>query len=267
MIDSGWFKSMTTTQDRFSLDGRTALITAGASGMGRAAAELFAARGAHVIVVDMNAAGCNETIAAIERAGGSAEAHAFDLTDDRALDAFLDDLVAHREVVDVLYNHAGIWEPAGFDYDAESWTRCMKLNVWVPMLTTQRLLPLLRRSASASIIFTASVSGLVASPYRLTYSASKGAVVLFMKSTAVMLGPEGIRANAICPGPINTPAFLPSFEEEGVNETYEEFLKAVPLRRPGEPDEVAHVALFLASDASRFMTGVAVPVDGGYVAR
>jgi 3-oxoacyl-[acyl-carrier protein] reductase len=235
--------------------------------MGRAAATLFAARGAHVIVVDLDAAGGAETVEEIERDGGSAEAHAVDLRDGPALDALLDGLLERGEALDVLYNHAGTPGPLGLEFDRDSWNECMTLNVWVPMVTTQRLLPLLRRSRSASIVFTASTSGLVASPYRPTYAASKGALIQFVKSLAVALGPEGIRANAICPGPIATPALPQSFAEQGMRESLEAFVKTVPLERAADPQEVAQVALFLASDASSYLTGAAIPVDGGYVAR
>jgi 3-oxoacyl-[acyl-carrier protein] reductase len=252
--------------DPFALEGRTALITGAAAGMGRAAAELFAARGAHVIVVDRNGEGAADAAGVIGERGGSAEAHAVDLRDAEALRALLDQVAATHEVLDVLYNHAGSAGPLGLEFDAEKWHRTMNLNVWVPMYTTQQLLPLLRRSNAASIIFTSSVSGLVASPFRLTYSASKGALIQFMKSLAVLLGPEGIRANAICPGPVATEALPASFEQQAVPSALDAFLETVPMKRAATPEEVARVALFLASDASSYLTGAAIPVDGGYVA-
>lgn len=254
--------------DQFSLEGRTAIITGAASGMGRAAAVLFAARGAHVVVVDVDESLAQETVAEIEGGGGSGEACVLDLTDAAALEGFFEHVEANHKVVDVLYNHAGMPGPLALEFDAASWTQCLTLNLWVPMVTTQRLLPLLRRSPSASIIFTASVSGLIASPYRPTYAASKGGVVQFMKSLAAALGPEGIRANAICPGSTRTPLLAKDLGggDDEMRSSLEELIQSVPLRRAGEPSEVAHVALFLASDASKYLTGVAIPVDGGLVA-
>jgi 3-oxoacyl-[acyl-carrier protein] reductase len=252
--------------DPFALEGRTALITGSGAGMGRAAAELFAARGAHVIIVDKNGDDAADAAETIGRRGGSAEAHTVDLRDDDALEAFLAQVSARHEVLDVLYNHAGAGGPPGLEFDAERWRRCMTLNVWVPMRTTQHLLPLLRRSRSASIIFTSSISGLVASPFRPTYSATKAALIQFMKSLAAMLGPEGIRANAICPGPTATSALPASMSRSGWSDALDSFISTVPLKRAASPEEIARVALFLASDASSYLTGTAIPVDGGFVA-
>jgi 3-oxoacyl-[acyl-carrier protein] reductase len=253
-------------EDPFSLSGKVAVITAAASGMGRAGAILMAARGAHVELVDLDGSGLEATATEITAAGGSVAVHAFDLTDQAELEGFLAGLATEHEAIDILYNHAGIPGPPEFEYDNESFDACMGLNIRVPMITTQRLLPQLRRSAAASLIYTASTSGLVASPYRPLYAASKGAVVQFMKSVAVALGPEGIRANAICPGPTATAALEPSFQDEKMSASLAAFLETVPLRRAGDPRELANVALFLACDASKFLTGAAIPVDGGYVA-
>lgn len=255
-----------------SLVGRTAVITAAGSGIGRSAAALFAAHGAHVVVVDIDRAGAGETVAQIQAEGGSAEASAVDLLDGEEVDAFAADLASRRDVVDILFNHAGGPGPQGLDCDFAAWQRSMTLNVWVPMVMTERLLPLLRRSTSASVIFTSSTSGLVASPNSPTYAAAKGAVVQLMKSIAVLLAPEGIRANAICPGATDTP-MLPTFygakdfNDPATRERLERYVASVPLGRLAGPGEIASVALFLASDASSYLTGAAIPVDGGFVAR
>lgn len=250
--------------DLLSLAGKTAVVTGGASGMGRAASLLFAAHGAIVVIVDRDGHTADATVAEITEAGGSASSRVVDVADQKALDAFLES--PGVDVVDVLYNHAGVTGPTGWDFDAESWHACMAVNLWAPMTITQRMLPLLRRSAAASIIYTASTAGLRAVPGLLTYSASKGALVQFVRSAAVALAPEGIRANAICPGATDTPAFRRDLENGIVSATVEQIAAHIPMRRLGTPEDMASVALFLASDASRYVTGLAIPVEGGVTA-
>ena len=254
------------------LQDRIALITAGASGMGRASALDFAAHGAHVVIVDRDEAAARSAVEEIEASGGSAELAVADLTDEAAIHRTLEGVGERHGRLDVLFNHAGAPAPPGLGFSASDWDRCMALNLRAPMVMTQAALPLLERANGASIIFTASVSGLVASPFSPLYAAAKGGVVLFMKSIAVALGPQGIRANAICPGPTDTPMLATFFggtsqEDPGVKERLEGYLATLPLRSVAQPDEFADVALFLASDASSYLTGLAIPVDGGFIAR
>jgi 3-oxoacyl-[acyl-carrier protein] reductase len=247
-----------------TLAGRTALITGGASGMGRASSLLFAGQGAHVIVVDRDAAAAEDTVAEIHAAGGSAECHVLDLGDQAALAPWVASL--DHDVVDVLFSHAGLPGPPGWRFDADSWNETMTVNVWAPMELTKLLLPALRRSAGASLIYTASTSGLRAVPGLLTYSASKGALIQFVRSLAVQLAPEGIRANAICPGATDTPALRRDIEDGTVRGSLETIATYIPMRRLGTTTDVANLALFLASDASSYLTGLAIPVDGGATA-
>lgn len=254
------------------LEGRTALITAAGSGMGRASALQFAQHGAHVIVLDIDEAAAAAAAEAINSEGGSAEHVVVDLIDERAIAAAMAEIGERHDHLDVLFNHAGAPAAPGLEFTSADWDRCMALNLRAPMLMTQAALPLLEKSEGASILFTASVSGLVASPFSPLYSAAKGGVVLFMKSVAVSLGPKGIRANAICPGPTATPMLATFFggssdEDPGVQERLQGYLSTLPLGRVGQPDEVADVALFLASDASSYLTGLAIPVDGGFIAK
>ena len=150
----------------------------------------------------------------------------------------------------------------GLDFDAASWDACFAVNVRAQALATQRLLPLLRRSESASIIFTASTAGIVGVPSRLAYSATKGAIVQFTKSIALLVAPDGIRANAICPGATNTAALHASNDDAAIAAIG----KTVPLGRVAEPMDIANLALFLASDTSKYITGTVIPVDGGVTA-
>jgi 3-oxoacyl-[acyl-carrier protein] reductase len=249
-----------------SLAGRTALITGGASGMGQTAAFLFAAHGAHVAILDRNGAAAKETAAQIKADGGTADAYEVELADHAAVDAFLTTFKAKYDVLDVLFNHAGLPGPPGLTFDPASWMNCMTINVYVPMVFVRELLPLLRKSASASIICTSSIAGLMAVPGLPTYAASKAALNQFVKSVAIELAPEGIRANTICPGATDTPALRRDLEDGTVSGSLEAVAKTVPMRRLGTPEDIANMALFLASDASKFVTGQAIPVDGGATA-
>ncbi|MDQ2679193.1 MAG: SDR family oxidoreductase [Actinomycetota bacterium] len=247
-----------------TLEGRTAVITGGASGMGRAASVLFAEHGAHVVVVDRDGDAGSSTVAEISDAGGSAELHVLDLSDQSALGPWAETL--DHETIDVFFSHAGLPGPPGWRFDAESWNETMVVNVWAPMELTKLLLPRLRRSPSASLIYTASTSGIRAVPGLLTYSASKGALIQFVRSLAVQLAPQGIRANAICPGATDTPALRRDIEDGTVPVPLETIAEHIPMRRLGTTQDVAELALFLASDASSYITGLAIPVDGGATA-
>ena len=247
-----------------TLAGRTAIITGGASGMGRAASVLFAANGAHVVVVDRDGPAGAEVVAEVRAGGGSAEHHVLDLADQAAIAPWAESL--EHEVVDVLFSHAGVPGPTGWRFDADTWNETMVVNVWAPMELTRQLLPRLRRAPAASLIYTASTSGLRAVPGLLTYSASKGALIQFVRSLAVQLAPEGIRANAICPGATDTPALRRDIGEGTVTASIETIAQHIPMRRLGTVDDVAGVALFLASDAAAYVTGQAIPIDGGATA-
>ncbi|WP_433531782.1 SDR family NAD(P)-dependent oxidoreductase [Micromonospora sp. CA-263727] len=159
----------------------------------------------------------------------------------------------------MLYNHAGLRGQAELDYDEAGLLATTTINLLTPMILTKRLLPLLRKSAAASIIYTSSISGLGASAGLAIYGATKAGLINYMKSVAVLLGPEGIRANAICPGATNTAGMVNNNAEEARTA----LALRIPLRRMGDPEDDAAVALFLASDAARYVTGVALAVDGG----
>lgn len=246
------------------LSGRTALVTGGASGMGRASSLLFATHGAHVVIADRDGDAARDTVGEITAAGGSAEAHVVDVGDQAHLGDWADSL--DHEVIDVFFNHAGLPGPPGWKFDAESWNETMIVNVWAPMELTKRLLPRFRASSNASLIYTASTAGLRAVPGLFSYAASKGALIQFVKSLAVQLAPEGIRANAICPGATDTPALRRDIDDGTVRASVEQIAAHIPMRRLGTVDDVAQTALFLASDASAYLTGLAIPIDGGTTA-
>ena len=255
------------------LESRTALITGAGSGMGREAALLFAGEGATVVVVDLDVEAAESTVAAIASAGGAAVPLQCDVSQVDRLRAVFATVEERFGVLHVLYNHAGIPGPGSMDVPEEDWDRAVNVNLKSAFYATAFGIPLLQKAGGkGSIIFTASTSGLVGSPLSPHYAMTKGGIVLLMKSVALKYASEGIRANAICPGPVETP-MLPTFfgRTPGSSQIDDEIrgfvAAAVPMGRPGRPSEIASTALFLASDDSSFITGVALPVDGGYVAR
>ena len=238
--------------------------------MGRAAALRMAGEGAHVLVVDIRGDAAAETVDLVATAGGSASAFVLDVSRVDEIEALMAEVGSSHGKIDVLYAHAGIPGPAGLDMSEAEYDETAAINMKSAFFTVARAVPLLEASGNASVILTASTSGVVGSPFSPLYSLTKGAIVTFGKSVALALAPK-VRCNIICPGPVDTP-MLPLFfgREPGtdVKPLMKEFLEtSVPLQRPSQPEEIAEVALFLASDASSFVTGVTLPVDGGYLAR
>lgn len=252
------------------LDGKVAVITASGSGMGRAAAVRMGGEGAFVVVADIREDAALETVDLVERAGGKASAHAVDVSQVDQIEALMASVGDDHAKIDILYAHAGIPGASGLDISEDDYDHAAAINMKSAFFTVGRAVPLLQASGNASVILTASTSGLVGSPFSPLYSMTKGAIVTFGKSVALALAPT-VRCNVICPGPVDTP-MLPTFfgRDPGtdVKPLMKDFLERdVPMHRPSQPEEIAEVALFLASDASSFVTGVALPVDGGYLAR
>ena len=253
------------------LEGRVALITAAGSGMGKASAERFASEGAHVVVTDLDEAAAKSVADGIGAAGGSATGVGLDVSDMDQLRSVIDDTGSQHGVLHVLYNHAGIPGASGIEMGQDDWTRTVDINQRSAFYATTYALPWLRKAeGKGSIIFTSSVSGVVGSPFSPLYSMTKGAIVLFMKSLAFRLGPEGIRSNAILPAMIGTPMLSEFFGREpgaDISDLMEQYKSNVPLGRMAGPEEIASVAAFLASDDASWVTGVALPVDGGFLAK
>jgi NAD(P)-dependent dehydrogenase (short-subunit alcohol dehydrogenase family) len=251
--------------------GKVALVTAGGSGMGRRSCVRMAQEGAHVIVTDIDGVGARGVADEIGAAGGTAEAIRLDVQDLDEVRAVADRVTAEHAALHVLFNHAGIPGPPGLDFTPEQWSRTMDVNVRGAVFLTGHLVPALRAAQGASIIYTSSAAGLVGSQFSPLYSLVKGGLINYTRAVALNLAPDGIRANAICPGSTDTP-MLPGFfagapGDDDVEARKEALFSAIPLRRLGTPDDVAEAAVFLASDASSYITGVALPVDGGYTAR
>jgi NAD(P)-dependent dehydrogenase (short-subunit alcohol dehydrogenase family) len=248
--------------------GKHAIVSAGGSGIGRAAALRFAEHGATVAVLDLNGDAAEAVAAEARAAGGRATAHQADLADLDALQRAVDEVAALTDSVDILFANVGMPNPHGIDtITAEQWERCIDVNLKSNFFLTQRTLPLLRATGrGGSIIYTASAAGLTGSYTTPLYSMAKSALVGLTRSLAIVLAPENIRVNAVCPGPVRTP-MLAGFMSKGADaagEVADLYSARVPLARVAEPAEIADAVLYLASDYSSYVTGVPMPVDGGY---
>lgn len=247
---------------------RVAIITGGASGIGRATALLFAREGAAVMIADLNAQTGQAVVSEIEKAGGRAFFESADVTSAVDCRRVVERTLQEFGKIDVLFNNAGIIRRATvLDLSEEDWDRVMAVNVKSVFLLSREVIPHMQKAGGGSIINTASGWGLTGGAKAAVYCASKGAVVLLTKAMAVDHGPQNIRVNCICPGDTDT-GMLRS-EAQQLGEAAGRFLADAarrPLGRMGKPEEIAQAALYLASDASSFVTGTALVVDGGGLA-
>ncbi len=246
------------------LEGRTALITGAGSGIGRESALLFAAEGARVVAVDRDAATAHRSVAAIEKAGGRAVAVPADV----GVAAEVEAAVAAAErafgALHVLFNNAGIFpaeDGSPVDTPEEVWDRVMAVNLKGVFLGCKYGIPALLRAGGGAIINTASfVAVMGAATSQIAYTASKGGVLAMTREIAVEYARRGIRANALCPGPVNTPLLAQLLAEPAARARR---MVHVPMGRLAEPAEVARAALFLASDDASYVNGATFLVDGG----
>ncbi|MBM4763665.1 glucose 1-dehydrogenase [Bacillus sp. B15-48] len=252
------------------LKNKIAVISAGASGMGKAGATLFAKEGAIVNVLDINQTEGEKVVNIIKENGGEANFFQTDMTSLNAIKLTIDKITSMYGRIDILWNHVGVPGPYGIeDVVEEDFDFAIDLNLKSGFFTTKYALPAMK-AAGGSIIYTASIGGLVASPFSPVYSAAKGAVINLVRSLAVRLGKDQIRVNAICPGTTETPMlkqFLTLSENDDFEENKRALLRNIPLGRTAHPIDIAHAALYLASDESSFVSGINLPVDGGYIAK
>jgi NAD(P)-dependent dehydrogenase (short-subunit alcohol dehydrogenase family) len=247
---------------------KVAIVTGAASGIGRASAELFAAEGASVLVADLRTEGCTEVAAALRARGFRAEACVVDVRDDASVQAMVARAVRAFGGIDVLFNNAGVGNYVPFDdLEPDEWDRIVGVNLKGVYLGCRHAVPELRRRGGGVILNTASLSGLQAQARNEAYCASKAGVIQLTRSLARELAEDHIRVNCICPGAVDTP-LLRRFA--GTGQRADEQIAAVgrraPLGRVARPEEIAAAALFLVSDEASFITGVALPVDGGATA-
>ncbi|CAI8034535.1 Cyclopentanol dehydrogenase [Geodia barretti] len=243
------------------LEGKVALITGGARGQGAAEARLFAREGARVVIADVLDPDGMAVAAEINELGGDATFVHLDVSSQDDWQQAIDATVAAYGKLDVLVNNAAIWRGGHvLETTGEQWDTVLDINAKGVFLGTKLAIPEMRKAGGGSIVNISSTAGLVGSRTSTAYSASKGAVRLFTKSTAVQYGRENIRANSIHPGPIDTPMGDQVWPDAG---SREEAIERTVLKRIGTPEDIANGALFLASDDSSFMTGAELVIDGG----
>ncbi|MCO6381737.1 SDR family NAD(P)-dependent oxidoreductase [Oceanicola sp. 502str15] len=245
------------------LDNKTAVVTGAGRGLGASMARRFAQEGATVIVVDMDASAAQEVVAEIEANGGTARAEALDITSRDDVMAFGKRISEAFPSIDVLVNNAGISPRVSLDDPdlMNKWDHVIDVNLRGQWDMTIAFLPALRKS-SASLIFTASIAAFTAPRSSAAYGAAKGGIRSLIQYFAQQLGPDGVRVNGLAPGRMLTDMTFKAVK----GPAGAKFLERVALGRNGEADEIGGPALFLASEMSSYVTGVVIPVDGGFLA-
>lgn len=247
------------------LDGKVTIITGGGGGMGRVAARLFAAQGAKVVVAEYGDAAGAQTVEEVRAAGGEATAIKVDVSKDADAKAMVDHALSTYGRLDCLYNNAGIMPEADHsvtDTDVDTWDAVMAVNVRGVYLGCKYAVPAMIEGGGGSIINIASFVAIVGcSVPQDAYTASKGAVLALTRSLAVQFGPNGIRTNAICPGPVETPLLMDWLVKDEAAKQLR--LARNPTGRFGKPEEIVQMAIYLASDESRWTNGASLVVDGG----
>jgi NAD(P)-dependent dehydrogenase (short-subunit alcohol dehydrogenase family) len=251
------------------LKDKVAIITGAASGIGKATALVFGREGAKVMCADINADGAEATARTIADTGGEAASIKTDVTQEDDIKEMISATVTRWGRLDALYNNAGIGvgNPVT-QVSLEEWDRIIDINLRGVFLGTKYAVQEMLKTGGGAIINTASVAGLMGTPMLSAYCASKGGVVMFTKATAAEWAGMGIRINCVCPGVIQTPILDPMMEMAKAagmdeNELWARMGKAHPIGRVGKPEEVGEAVAWLASDRASFVTGVALPVDGG----
>ena len=258
--------------DLFSVKDRVAIVTGAASGLGLAMAKGLAEAGAIVVVADVNVAGVDQAVAEIRQVGGHAEGAVLDVSDRQAVRDTFGRVAADHGRLDIVIANAGVTAGPGYlaesgeitSVDDASWDRVIGINMTGVLVTIQSAARQMKKQGSGRIVAISSVAGLKSqSPCGYAYVASKAAVVNIVRQAAADLARFGICVNGIAPGPFRT-SIASAKPKEGSD--VEKFLAGIPMRRVADPLEMVGPMLLLCSDASSFMTGVTVPVDGGLMA-
>lgn len=242
------------------LDGKVALITGSASGIGRAAALLFAGEGAAVAVADLSAAGGRETVDMITAKSGRSRYFQANLVVSAEVEAMVRDITQHFGRIDILYNNAGIEGTVGdvADVSEKDWDAVMNANLKSVFLCSKYTVPVMVKQGGGAIVNTSSVMALSGKAKVAAYCVSKAGVITLTRSMAVEYAKSNLRVNCICPGIIAT-----TLSARSIDSIQMEY---IPEGKPGQPEDVARVALYLAGDDSAYMTGAVIVVDGGWTA-
>ncbi|MGJ4894602.1 MULTISPECIES: SDR family oxidoreductase [unclassified Bradyrhizobium] len=249
------------------LEGKSVIITGAGSGIGRAASLMFTKEGARLIAVDRSEA-VKETVEMVKQQGGIAEAVLADAGSEADVSGFIDRAVATYGKLDVIWANAGI--SGGLipiaEQTVEHWQEILRINLIGPFLAVKYAMPHMVRQQRGAIVCTASVAGLKSGASGHPYAASKAGVISLVQTTAYSLSGTGVRINAVCPGLIETGMTKPIFDGAKERGTEGKIGQLNPLKRAGQPHEIAAMALFLASDEASYVNGQAFPVDGGLTA-
>ncbi|MGJ4961549.1 SDR family NAD(P)-dependent oxidoreductase [Bradyrhizobium sp. HKCCYLRH3061] len=249
------------------LEGKSVIITGAGSGIGRAASLMFTREGAQLIAVDRSE-GVKETVELVKQQGGIAEAVMADAGSEADVSGFIDRAVATYGKLDVIWANAGI--SGGLipiaEQTVEHWQEILRINLIGPFLAVKYAMPHMVRQQRGAIVCTASVAGLKSGASGHPYAASKAGVISLVQTTAYSLSGTGVRINAVCPGLIETGMTKPIFDGAKERGTEGKIGQLNPLKRAGQPHEIAAMALFLASDEASYVNGQAFPVDGGLTA-
>jgi len=251
------------------LAGKVALITGAGSGQGRAAARLFAKEGAKVVVTDVAIKGGEETVGLVRAEGGEASFIALDVSKAAQVQRGVELAVQTYGSLHILYNNAAIWNPRldnrVVELEEEAWDTILAVNLKGVYLCCKYGIPELSRAGGGSVINTASIAGLVSSGQPShSYSASKGGVIALTRAMAMAYAKDQVRVNVICPGGVDTPMIAPLMADE---QARQRAATMHPIGRMGTPEDIASLALYLASDESSWVTGSVFTIDGGYTAR
>lgn len=243
------------------LKNKVALITGGASGFGRETALLFASEGAKIVIVDMNEKKLSEVKDEIEKNGGEVLALCGNVTVAEDVQTIVTKTIEKFKQIDILFNNAGIFRPGNVeDMSIKDWNDVINVNLNSLFLMTKYCIKYLKET-KGNIISTSSAGGIIGFPDAISYAASKGGVISFAKAVAVDFAKFGVRSNIICPGTSTTGMTKEALE---IKEVYDGYLAPIPLKRFGTTKDIAYAALYLASDEASYLTGVVIPVDGGW---
>jgi NAD(P)-dependent dehydrogenase (short-subunit alcohol dehydrogenase family) len=253
------------------LKNKTAIVTGGGQGIGRATCELFAEEGAAVVVAERNVETGQATAEQIRKAGGQALFVQTEVTDEASIQRMVEASIQSFGRINILVNNAGIFVLKGIEATPEEWRQVLDVNVMGPALVAKQVVPEMRKVGGGAIVNLGSISSFIAQPHFVTYNATKAAVANITRCMALDLAADNIRVNAVCPGTVWTPIVERLTRERGLDraaaDRHPDFGASHMIPRLAEAREIAYAILFLASDEASFITAENLMVDGGYVAK